>query len=92
VLPEWKDTTARSVDVELMVSHLEPFGFTPDDLARIADHRLVKYIHFNATREQRAKLALKAASKSKPKGTAHVDGKAETKGGIDIEAMIREAR
>jgi len=91
VLPEWKDTTARSVDVELMVAHLAPFGFVADDLGKVADHRLIKYIHFNATREQRAKLALKAASTSKPKGTAHVDGKAG-QGGVDLKALIEGAK
>ena len=91
VIPEWKDTTARAVDVELMVSHLAPFGFVQSDLASVADHRLIKYIHFNAQREERAKKALAGAVKPKPKGTSTVDGKGAAKGGINLEQILKGA-
>ena len=89
VLPEWKDTVQRSADVAGMTEHLAGFKLTEHDLAAVADHRWLKYIHFNMKRDARARAVLKGI-KSKPKGTGVNSGKAATSpAGIDVEALIK---
>ena len=90
VLPEWKDTVQRSADVAAMTEHLGPFKLTEHDLAAVADHRWLKYIHFNMRRDARAAAALKGIEKPKPKGKGANSGKAPTGGaGINIEELVK---
>jgi len=90
VLPGWKDTVQRSADVAAMTEHLGPFKLTEHDLAAVADHRWLKYIHFNMRRDARAAAALKGIEKPKPKGKGANSGRADTgTAGLDLEAMIK---
>ncbi len=82
VLPEWKDGTAKAADVAEMITHVAAFGLTEQDLGSIADHRWLKYIHFNSKREARAKAVLKVVKKAAPKGKGANSGKAGDKGEI----------
>ena len=89
VLPEWKDTVQRTADVAAMTEHLAGFKLTEHDLAAVADHRWIKYIHFNMQRDARAKAALKGL-KPTPKGKGANSGRVDSgsAGAVSLEGII----
>ena len=63
-IPEWRDSTRRLADLEVIAPHIEKFGFPREMLETVVDHRLFAYVRHNALREQRLeKLMLEAAGK-----------------------------
>ena len=68
-IPEWRDETRRNADLEVIMPHIEAFGFPREMLATIVDHRLFAYVRHNALREQRLnKLLADAKDKRERKG------------------------
>lgn len=79
-IPEWSDEGRFVQDRAKMVDHIAPYGYTAHDLARITDHRLVKYIRDNmalADRYERA-MKFKPVQKQAPKASAPKGTRTET--------------
>jgi hypothetical protein len=75
-IPEWRDSTRRMADLEVIGPHIEKFGFPREMLETVIDHRLFAYVRHNALREQRLeKLMLEAAGKRERKGGNRQPGK-----------------
>ena len=75
-IPEWRDSTRRLADLEVIGPHIEKFGFPREMLETVVDHRLFAYVRHNALREQRLeKLMLEAAGKRERKGGNRAPGK-----------------
>lgn len=70
VIPEWSDPTARQADLEKMGAHMEQYGYSAAEVNRLNDHRMVKYIRDNMTREKTLAAALENVKEVKklPKG------------------------
>ena len=56
-VPAWRDEVVKTADTERIVEHLKPYGFSPNDLAAVYDHRLLKYVRDNMLREQKFRAA-----------------------------------
>ena len=69
VIPEWKDESARTADIEGMSKHLKQYGFPVNHLERVTDHRQMKYIRDNWKRETRIRQALEKVRAGKPNPT-----------------------
>jgi len=75
-VPEWRDHQRYTAEKEVMASHLEPFGFSGDELESVVDSRLMAYVRHNALREKRIEAALASArSKREQNGPKSVSGK-----------------
>jgi len=70
VIPDWNDEQTRSTDIEGMSEHMKQYGYPVDYLARVADHRQLKYIRDNWRREQRIRSALAKVKAGKPNPTS----------------------
>lgn len=81
VIPEWRDETKRTADIEKMSEHLQQYGYPVNYLERVADHRMMKYIRDNYQREQRIRQALAKVKAGKPNPTkpSRKTGKAPSK-------------
>lgn len=77
VIPEWQDEQTRTADIEGIAEHLKQYGYPNDYLARVADHRMIKYFRDNMLREQRIRTALSKVKAGKPNPTT--PNKAATK-------------
>ncbi len=55
IRPDLKDPAAWNATRDLLVGHLQPYGFKPIEVDSIVDHRLAKYVIDNAEREKRLK-------------------------------------
>jgi hypothetical protein len=66
VIPEWSDVNVRTTDVRGMIEHLSGYGFEPNYLAKVKDHRTLKFIRASWQREQRIQKALALVSEKKP--------------------------
>jgi hypothetical protein len=55
VRPDLRDPAKWDATRELLVAHLQPYGFSPIEVDSISDHRLAKYAIDNAEREQRVR-------------------------------------
>lgn len=62
VIPEWNDEAKRTADIAGMIEHLQAYGFAPNTLESIVDHRQVRYVRENYLREKRLKAALAQVS------------------------------
>ena len=69
VIPDWQDETIRTADIEGMTEHMKQYGYPVDHLARVVDHRQIKYIRDNWQREQRIRTALAKVKAGKPNPT-----------------------
>ena len=70
VIPGWNDATVRKAEIDAMSVHMKQYGFAESHLARITDHRQIKYIRDNWQREQRIRKALAAVKPGKPNPTS----------------------
>lgn len=66
VIPEWKDATVRTQEIESMVEHLKDYGFPETYLSSVFDHRTLRYIRANWQREQQIRKALERVQEKKP--------------------------
>lgn len=69
VIRDWHDEKKREADIQGMTEHLQQYGFPVDHLARVPDHRMIKYIRDNWQREQRIRKALEQVKAGKPNPT-----------------------
>jgi hypothetical protein len=68
-IPTWKDEATRTADLVGMSEHLERFGFPPNHMASVSDHRMFMFIRESHLREQRIKTALERVRAGKPNPT-----------------------
>ena len=68
IRPDLKDPAKWNSTRELLVAHLQPYGFREIEVDSIVDHRLAKYVIDNAEREKRIR-ELDADSLEPPKPT-----------------------
>lgn len=59
VIPEWKDEARESADKAIINEHLAEYGYGPEFLDSIIDHRALKYVRDMAMRNKRIVEALK---------------------------------
>lgn len=75
-IPEWRDETRRNADLEVIMPHIEAFGFPREMLETVTDHRLFAYVRHNALREQRlSKLLADAEAKRVRKSGGRAPGR-----------------
>lgn len=81
VIPEWNNAESRAADIGAMVEHLQGYGFPPNYLQQIGNHRQLRYIRDNMLREKRIKAALAKVRTAKPdkSGNASPQSKAASK-------------
>ena len=65
-IPEWKDATVRTQEIESLVEHLKDYGFPETYLSTVFDHRTLRYIRENWKREQQIRRALEKVAERKP--------------------------
>ncbi len=71
IRPDLKDPAVWNATRDLLVGHLQPYGFKPIEVDSIVDHRLAKYVIDNAEREKRLKeLDADSLEVSKPQKLA----------------------
>lgn len=72
-IPEWQNRDIRTRELGAMVEHLKGYGFQESFLAGVVDHRMVRYIRANMTRDAQIKAALEKVqalkSKTPPKAS-----------------------
>lgn len=68
-IPSWSDADARAGDLAGMAQHLESFGFPPDHLSNVIDHRLMVFVRESYKREQRIRKALERVRAGAPNPT-----------------------
>lgn len=80
-IPEWKDSDRRAEEMQGMIEHLSQYGYSPDYLGQVVDHKQIKYIRDNWQREQRIRKALERVKAGKPNPTTSqkATGKAPAK-------------
>jgi hypothetical protein len=83
VISEWRDEAVRTKDLTAMVEHMNGYGFPPEYLASVTDHKTLLYIRENMLRQQRVERALAMVEKTphKQHGASRPTGKAPTKPG-----------
>lgn len=69
VIPEWTDETVETRERDEIGKHLGAYGFPPNHLEQVIDHRTVKYIRDNWQRERNMAKALEAMKRRKAKAT-----------------------
>ncbi len=67
-VPEWQNGETRAADMVVMNEHIGRWGFQPQEMAALLDHRMVAYVRHNALQEQRLNVLL-GKSVAKPKGS-----------------------
>ena len=65
-IPEWKDATVRTSELEAMEEHLRDSGFPSGYLAGVYDHRTLRYIRANMLREKAIAAALARVKETRP--------------------------
>ena len=70
VIPEWNEADKREADITGMAAHMKQYGYPDDYLAKVVDHKQLKYIRDNWQREQRIRKALALVKAGKPSPTA----------------------
>lgn len=84
VIPDWRDKAKREEDIAGMTEYLKGYGFPPNYLETVFDHRAVRFIRDAWQREQRIRKAFEqlesvkstpAATKPKANGAAPKPGK-----------------
>ncbi len=71
IRPDLKDPAVWNATRDLLIGHLQPYGFKPIEVDSIVDHRLAKYVIDNAEREKRLKeLDADSLEVSKPQKLA----------------------
>jgi hypothetical protein len=68
-IPSWSDEKVRIDDLKGMSEHLQQFGFAPDHLASVSDHRLMVFVRESYKREQRIRKALERVRAGAPNPT-----------------------
>lgn len=74
VIGDWRNEDTRRADISAMVDHLKTYGFPPEWLQGVSDHRMFRYIRENWQREQRIARALEQVERQ-TKGRQHKPGK-----------------
>ena len=71
IRPDLKDPAKWNATRDLLVTHLQPYGFKEIEVDSIVDHRLAKYVIDNAEREKRLReLDADSLEVSKPQNLA----------------------
>lgn len=65
-IPEWKDQSVRTQELEAMEEHLRDAGYPAGYLGGIYDHRTLRYIRSNMLRERAIADALEKVKERKP--------------------------
>ena len=91
-IPEWADETVRQADHAKMVkSASDRYGFTPEEIAQVTDHRLLLLLRDAArVSELDAKpVVLKRNTKIKPKLTAGTKNKTDPRAEAYAKALVK---
>lgn len=77
VIPEWEDDRQRESDIKGMSEHLQSYGFPPDYMANVVNHRQRKYIRDMWLLQSRMDQAIAQVKKGRPakEPTARTPGK-----------------
>lgn len=67
VISEWADEATEAADRKAMTKSLTEYGFPPEYLDSVQDHRTLKYIRDNWQRQQRMERALEVMRRRTPK-------------------------
>lgn len=67
-IPDWRDETKRTEDLQGMISFLGEWGFDGGFMATVSDHRAVKFIRDMYIRDKRIKTALSKVTTPDSKG------------------------
>lgn len=68
-IPEWRDETKRTEDLQGMIDLLSDYGFDESFITTVQDHRAIKFIRDMYLRDKRIKAAL--AKVTTPEGKGH---------------------
>jgi len=91
VIPEWSDESVRSGDVKRITNYLQGGGFSDEEIASVADHRM-RRILMDATRGVEVKEKAPVIKKRVVKAPKRVvPGKAEKSAGKELEALRKRA-
>ena len=93
IRPELRDPAKWNATRDLLVAHLQPYGFREIEVDAIVDHRLAKYVIDNAEREERIKqLDAESLEPDKPTklGRPSQKPRALSKGAKDEPAAKRK--
>ena len=66
-IPGWKESGVQDNELKLMSKELASYGFRPNEISLLVDHRWVKYVRDNAARNERLRLAGKSVVPPKPR-------------------------
>ena len=97
-IPDWHDEGTRAEELELIANHLADYGFSPNALQGIYDHRMLAYMRDNALRKRRLSAALEkvkpvrtetpARSRAAQRKPAAESVRTSTKGPRNLERQV----
>jgi hypothetical protein len=86
-IPEWKDKATFDSDRQSIAKVGKEYGFSPDDISSIADHRVIKfmrdYARLKAQEEKAQANIVKLRDKPKPRGKPRGISKPKISGTMD---------
>lgn len=91
-IPTWADAEKRTADMTGMAEHLAQFGFAPDHLKHVTDHRMMVMIRDSYKREQRIRVALDRVRAGAPNPTTSTKAAPTTKGKPAPKRAVGNAR
>ena len=91
VFPEWSDESVRSGDVKRITNYLQGVGFSDEEIASVADHRMLRIL-MDATKGVEVKEKAPVIKKRVVKAPKKViPGKAEKSAGKELESLRKRA-
>lgn len=69
-IPGWSDESVEETERQAMQQHMDQYGFSPNYVASIHDHKTLKYIRDNWQRQEQMERALAVMRKAKTKAQA----------------------